>query len=148
MIRIVHPIAGGLALATIAGFWTASVAVELFGGPTAVAAVKGAIPYGFVVLIPALAVVGMSGMRLGRGQRRPLVAAKRRRMPVIAANGILVLVPSALVLAARAQAGELDAVFYAVQALELVAGGVNITLLGLCLRDGLRLARGRRVRVA
>lgn len=148
MIRIVHPVAGGLALATIAGFWTASVAVELFCGPTVVAAVKGAIPYGFVVLIPALAVVGMSGMRLGRGHRGPLVAAKRRRMPVIAANGILVLVPSALVLAARAQAGELDAVFYAVQALELVAGGVNITLLGLSLRDGLRLARGRRVRVA
>jgi len=146
MIRIVHPIAGGLALAMITGFWTASVGVELFGGAAAIAAVKGAIPYGFLVLIPALAIAGLSGMRLGRGHRGALVAAKRRRMPIIAANGILVLVPSALFLAARAQAGELDGVFYAVQALELVAGGVNVTLLGLSLRDGLRLSRGPRRR--
>jgi len=144
MIRIVHPIAGGLALAMITGFWTASVGVELFGGPAAIAAVKGAIRCGLLVLVPAMAIVGLSGMRLGRGHRGPLVAAKRRRMPVIAANGILVLVPSALFLAARAQAGALDGVFYAVQALELVAGGVNIALLGLSLRDGLRLSRGRR----
>ena len=50
--------------------------------------------------------------------------------------------PSALFLAFKARAGELDAVFYAVQALELVAGAVNITLLGLNMRDGLRM-KGR-----
>ncbi len=35
--------------------------------------------------------------------------------------------------------GEFDANFYAVQALELAAGAVNITLLGFNLRDGLRM---------
>ena len=60
-------------------------------------------------------------------------------MPFIAANGILVLIPSALFLAFKAKAAEFDATFYAVQALELVAGATNITLLGLNMRDGLRM---------
>ncbi|MDF1486565.1 hypothetical protein PY257_15490, partial [Ramlibacter sp. H39-3-26] len=53
-----------------------------------------------------------------------------------------ILIPSALYLASKARAGEFDSVFYAVQALELVAGAVNITLLGLNMRDGLRM-KGR-----
>ena len=43
-------------------------------------------------------------------------------MQVTAANGILVLIPSALFLASKARAAEFDTVFYAVQALELAAG--------------------------
>ena len=58
---------------------------------------------------------------------------------VIAGNGILLLIPSALFLASKASAGEFDTSFYLVQALELVSGGVNITLLGLNMRDGLKL---------
>jgi ferredoxin-NADP reductase len=65
-------------------------------------------------------------------------------MPLIAANGILVLIPSALFLASKARAAEFDMAFYAVQAIELVAGAANITLLGLSMRDGLRLTRWRR----
>ena len=61
-------------------------------------------------------------------------------MPVIALNGLLVLLPSAFYLNAKAQAGEFDALFYGVQALELLAGAINLTLMGLNLRDGLRLA--------
>ncbi len=60
-------------------------------------------------------------------------------MPLIAANGVLVLIPSALFLAYKARAGEFDMTFYAVQALELVAGAANITLLGLNIRDGLKM---------
>jgi len=45
----------------------------------------------------------------------------------------------ALFLACKATAVEFDASFYAVQALELAAGAVNITLLGFNLRDGLRM---------
>ncbi len=63
-------------------------------------------------------------------------------MPLIAANGVLVLIPSALFLASKARAAEFDAGFYAVQALELVAGATNITLLGLNMRDGLKM-KGR-----
>jgi hypothetical protein len=71
-----------------------------------------------------------------------VLGAKIKRMPLIAANGLVVLIPAALFLAFKARAAEFDTVFYAVQALELVAGAANITLLGLNLRDGLRM-KGR-----
>lgn len=67
-------------------------------------------------------------------------------MPIIAANGILILIPSALFLASKATSGEFDTSFYAVQLIELVAGAVNLTLLSLNMRDGLQLTRGRRRR--
>jgi hypothetical protein len=61
-------------------------------------------------------------------------------MPVIAGNGLLILVPAALVLDRWAAAGAFDARFYVVQAVELLAGGTNLTLMGLDMRDGLRLS--------
>jgi hypothetical protein len=67
---------------------------------------------------------------------------KAQRMPIIAANGILVLIPAALFLAARARSGNFDGWFYAVQMIELVAGATNITLLALNMRDGLKM-KGR-----
>jgi len=76
---------------------------------------------------------------MSKGSRVGLVGTKFKRMPFIAGNGILVLIPSALFLASKASAGEFDTNFYLVQALELVAGGVNIALLGLNMRDGLKL---------
>lgn len=79
---------------------------------------------------------------MAKGRRAGLVGAKIRRMALIAANGILVLIPSALFLASKAGAAEFDTSFYAVQALELAAGAANITLLGLNMRDGLRM-KGR-----
>jgi hypothetical protein len=60
-------------------------------------------------------------------------------MIVAAANGLLVLVPCAVALYTLASQGRFDDVFYAVQVLEFIAGGVNILLLSLNLRDGLRL---------
>ena len=54
---------------------------------------------------------------------------------------MLVLIPSALFLAWKASAGAFDAAFYAVQAVELIAGAVNVTLLSLNMRDGLRMTR-------
>ena len=139
MIRFVHPIAGVVAFATIATFWLSTAVSELFASAAVVAAVKTAIPWGFLVLIPALAVAGASGFKLARDRRPALVERKIKRMPFVAANGIVILVPSALFLASKAQAGQFDAMFYGVQALELVAGAGNLVLLGLSLRDGLRL---------
>ena len=142
MIKIIHPVAGALALFTIATFWLSTAVSELFASEVAVSAVKAAIPWGFLLLIPALAVAGGSGFALAKGRRTRLVGAKRKRMPFIAANGIMVLIPAALFLASKAHAAEFDATFYVVQALELVAGAANITLLGFNMRDGLRM-KGR-----
>jgi len=85
------------------------------------------------------AATGGSGFWLANGTRRGLIGAKVKRTPFIAANGIAVLVPSALFLASKASAAEFDAGFYAVQALELVAGATNIILLGSNMRDGRKM---------
>jgi len=139
MTRVIHPIAGGLAILTIATFWLSTVFSELFGTHATVVAVKTVIPWGFLLLIPALAVAGGSGFSLAKGARAGLIGAKIKRMPFIAGNGILILIPSALFLASKARAGDFDTGFYAVQALELLAGATNITLLGLNMRDGLKI---------
>lgn len=147
MPKLVHPLAAVLATLTIATFWLSTVVSELFGTQAVVVAVKTAIPWGFLLLVPALAATGGSGIALARGRRGRLLGVKVKRMRLIAANGLVVLMPAALYLAHKAKAGEFDAAFQAVQALELVAGAANLTLLSLNLRDGLRmtgrLRRGR-----
>lgn len=144
MPRIIHPLAGLIAILTIATFWLSTVISELFGSEAAVIAVKTGIPWGFILLVPALAATGGSGFFLSKGQRKGMVGTKLKRMPFIGANGLLVLIPAALFLASKAKAGEFDATFYTVQALELIAGAVNITLLGLSMRDGLGLTQWKR----
>lgn len=144
MPRIIHPIAGLVAIFTIATFWLSTALSELFVSQATVIAVKTAIPWGFILLVPALAVTGGSGFFLSKGQRQGLIGAKLKRMPFIAANGLLVLIPAAFFLASKARAGEFDTAFYVVQALELAAGALNITLLGLSMRDGMVLTQWRR----
>jgi len=139
MAKIIHPVAGALAIAVIATFWLSTALTELFASKAIVTIVKESIPWGFLVLVPALMVAAASGFALAKGRRTGLVGAKIKRMPLIAANGILILIPSALFLASKASAGAFDSAFYAVQALELVAGATNIALLGLNMRDGLRM---------
>ena len=143
MTRTIHPIAGGVALLMILTFWLSTALSELFASAAVVTTVKTLIPWGFIVLIPAMMAVGGSGFRLGKKMRGPLIAAKRKRMRFIAANGIVILMPSALYLSFKAQAAAFDSWYYTVQTVELIAGAVNIALLGLNMRDGLRLTRKR-----
>jgi hypothetical protein len=139
--RRVHPIAGGLALLTMLAFWTSTVAVELAGDRADIVAVKHAIMWGLLVLVPALAVTGGTGfVRAGRSKNAHVVA-KKRRMQVVAPIGLLVLVPCVLYLGTTASASGLGAYFREVQAVELLAGAVNIALMSLNVRDGLRLTR-------
>lgn len=145
MVKAIHPVAGAVALAIISLFWLSTLVSELMLGDDMVVLVKTTIPYGFLVLIPAMAAAGGSGFRLARGRTGGLVGTKALRMKLIAANGLLILVPSALFLAARAATGSFDTAFYLVQILELAAGALNITLLALNMRDGLKMTAKRRV---
>lgn len=136
-----HLIAGILAPLCIAIFFVSTIAVELFGSHEAVAQLKSLIVTpGLWILIPVMMAAGGSGMFLGKSRGGRLVDAKKKRMPFIAANGLLVLVPCAIVLNRWAAAGSFDTTFYVVQAVELLAGAINLTLMGLNVRDGLRLA--------
>lgn len=147
MIRRLHILAGVTGFIIILGFWSLTVLSHLVGGEAAVVAVKRAIPWGLPVLIPALMLTGISGMRMGRHATIPQIAAKRRRMPVIALNGLLVLVPSALYLAHAVETRPDGTGFVAIQMVELAAGALNIMLMGLNIRDGRVAARMRRAGV-
>lgn len=140
MSKPLHGAAGALALVCIAGFWLSTLVSELFLATAQVVVVKNAILTAMWVLVPAMALTGASGFALARGRQGRLVAQKAARMRWIAGNGLLVLLPCAFVLAARANAGRFDTTFYTVQAIELAAGAVNLVLIVRNVRDGLRLS--------
>ncbi len=138
-----HAAAGAIALITILCFWTSTIISELFLSYGAVTMVKRAIVYGLVLLIPAMAITGASGMALSKSRNGKLVDLKKKRMRILAINGILVMIPAALFLSWKASAAEFDTIFYSIQVVELSVGTIQITLLTKNFRDGLRLA-GRR----
>lgn len=144
----IHIIAAALALLTISTFWVSTLLSELLGDHALITSVKTGVLYGMLILIPSMATAGATGASLGRGWKLPQVARKSKRMKVIAANGLLILLPSAIFLAIRAQAGLFDTWFHAIQVLELVAGATNITLLTLNMRDGRAMGARRRARKA
>jgi len=135
----IHGIAGRVALLTISTFWVSTVLVELFGTHESIALVKRGIIWGMGILIPSIIATGISGNLLGKKRDGALISAKKKRMPVIALNGLLILVPSAFFLNLCASSGEFSRAFYAVQTLELIAGAVNLFLIGSSVRDGLHL---------
>lgn len=145
MKQVIHATAGSIALLTISTFWTSTVVSEVFGSHATIAAVKTAVLWGMLILIPAMATAGATGNMLGKGWRLPQVARKTKRMKIIAANGLVILLPSAVFLAFRAQAGQFDTAFYIVQGLEIIAGATNVTLLSLNMKDGMAL-RARRLK--
>jgi hypothetical protein len=142
-LALTHAAAASLALLTVALFWAATLIVELTGTAAQIALVKRGIVWGLAVLVPSMIAAVASGRTLVGPSPRGLPARKLRRMRVIGPLGLLVLVPAALVLAHWAQAGRFDTAFVAVQTVELVAGAVNLTLLGMNFRDGLRLRAAR-----
>ena len=144
MKRKIHAIAGVSSFLLIASFWTSTLIVELFLTQSAVVSVKVAITYGLILLVPCIAATGATGFALGGKSTNPIVVGKRRRMPIIAINGLLVLIPAALYLSYKAQAGEFDTWFYTVQGLELIAGATNLLMMGLNIHDGRQMSRRRK----
>jgi hypothetical protein len=140
----IHATAGVIGFLTILTFWSSTVISELFAAHETIAVVKTLILQGMFILIPAMIIAGASGMILGRKRRDPLTAAKKKRMPFIAANGLLILVPAAIYLQSKAASGSFDTMFYAFQAIELVAGATNLMLMGLNIRDGRAMTKHKR----
>jgi hypothetical protein len=141
MTLIIHRLAGPIAMLCIATFFSATIFVELFATVETIATVKSLIVWpGLFILVPSIALAGGSGFALAKSRKGKLVQLKKKRMPFIGANGVLVLIPCAVLLDHWASAGAFDDTFYVVQAIELLAGAVNLTLMGMNIRDGLRLS--------
>ena len=140
MKRIIHLIAAILATLCIAIFFTSTILVELLGSQESIATVKRLIVTpGLFILIPAIAITGGSGLSLSKGKKGGLVENKKKRMPIIGLNGLLILLPCAIFLDQWAAAGTFDTKCFIVQGLELIAGAINLMLMGRNMRDGLRM---------
>ena len=136
----IHAIAGITAFLLILTFFTSTVAVEMSGSAAAISYVKQWIVYGLFVLIPAIAITGVFGALLDKKATNKLIGIKKRRMPIITANGLLVLLPAALYLNHLAQTGDFGTGFYLAQTAEFIAGSVNLLLMGMNIRDGLLIS--------
>ncbi|OUD14076.1 hypothetical protein [Thioflexithrix psekupsensis] len=137
---IIHVLASVVAMFCILGFWIASVVSELFLSEQDVMLIKQAILYGMLILIPAMAITGGSGFLLAGNRGGRFINNKKNRMKFIVLNGVLIMIPCAFFLSYQANRGQFDFVFYSVQTVELLMGMIQLILMGLNFRDGLRLA--------
>lgn len=138
---ILHRLAASAAILCIATFFSATIFVELFGSGESIATLKSLIVWpGLFILVPSIALTGISGFVLAKSRSGKLVQQKKKRMPFIAANGILVLIPCAIFLDRWASVGAFDTHFYIVQGVELLAGAINLILMGMNMRDGFRMS--------
>lgn len=142
--RLLHRYAGAFALAILFVFQTSTLIGETLLSHAGLVVVKDAIVWGLAPLIACLATAGITGNAIARKPLAGLVQKKANRMKLAAANGLIILVPAALWLDRAVNLGDMGAGFYVVQALEIAAGLVNVTLLGLNMRDGLLMTRKKR----
>ncbi len=95
----IHFIAAIVAALCVATFFISTIIVEIFGTPDSISMIKRLIVYpGLFILIPSMAIVGGTGFALSKNKQVRLIKNKQKRMLLIAANGILVLVPCAIYL--------------------------------------------------
>ncbi|POA97506.1 hypothetical protein C2134_16910 [Chromobacterium sinusclupearum] len=136
-----HAISGSIAMLSIASFWTSTLVSELLFDHEAITLVKHAIAYtGIPILVLAMIMTGATGNLIGRERKGRLLDEKKKRMPIIAINGLLIMIPSALFLYHKASLGQFDRAFYLVQAIELSIGLIQLLLMGKNFRAGLRIA--------
>ena len=135
----VHAVAGVLGFLLITTFVTSTVGSELFGSDETIAAVKTWLFRGVFVLLVALIAAGASGVSLLGKRTDSLALVKQKRGPIGFMTSLLVLLPCSYLLSKWASVGSFDEWFYVVQAAELAASSVVIAMIGLNIRDGLKL---------
>mgnify|MGYP000078031712 CR=1 FL=1 len=136
---IIHKTSALTAFILIATFFSSSLFVDMFADQQAVVMVKTNIFYGVFLLIPLMVITGITGVKMAPKVTSGPIASKKKRMPFVAANGLLILLPAAYILKNLALEGEFNSVFYFIQTIELLAGFINLSLMALNIRDGFKL---------
>lgn len=140
---LLHRAAGTLAFITIASFFTASVVSEWWGNKELIITVKQIILWCIPLLMGSMMLTGLSGHRLYPAKGQGVIARKQGRMKLAVINGVTIMLPAAVYLAFKARNMEFDGYFWAVQILEFIGGLTNLSLIGLNIRDGLMLKKGK-----
>lgn len=146
MKQYAHRIGAFTATLCIATFFLSTLFVEIFGSIESIVLIKKLIVVpGLFILVPAIIITGVTGFALSTKNSKGIIGQKRKRMPFIGLNGVIVLIPAAILLNQWASVGVFDTKFYVVQVAELVAGAINLTLMALNIRDGRRITHKKRV---
>lgn len=142
MKKIIHRLSAIIATLCIALFFSATLYTELFLTQVDIIHLKQLIVSpGLFILIPAMIITGVSGSILSKQRKGRLVENKQKRMKIIAATGFIILLPSAIMLDQLASSGSFSTFFIMLQLLELLAGASNLLLMGMNMKDGLKLRR-------
>jgi len=137
---VLHAAVGTLALLLVTSFLASSLYAEVMMDEALIAETKRLILYGVCLLIPAMAATGCSGFALAKGRVGGIVEAKKKRMRILAGNGLLVMLPAAIWLHMLASSGNFGTQFVVIQVVEFAGGVLQFTLLGRNFRDGLTLS--------
>ena len=140
-LRFFHAIAAIAALLMILIFWTSTIFVEISGTSRAIYIVKHSILMSMIIFIPFIIFTGLTGNILARNRAGKIIQRKKKRMAIVAVNGIIILLPSAIYLNYAASLEKFTHFFYGIQSFELLFGFINMSLLVLNIRDGLRLRK-------
>lgn len=140
-LKNIHKIAAILAFLFITSFLTSTIIADIFAIPAQIAQVKQTILLCIPGLILAMIATGKSAKILYPGTMTGVFKVKQRRLKIAALNGTVILLPAALVLAKWSTLGQFDDLYWTVQIVEIIAGVTNLTMIGLNIRDGIRLGR-------
>ncbi len=88
------------------------------------------------------AVAGASGFVLSKGRSSSFIGRKKADTVHCYKWNLhsFILIPAAIFLGQAATAAHFDTTFYIVQSIELLAGATNLLLMGLNMRDGLKMS--------
>ncbi|QUM77156.1 hypothetical protein HWV00_13440 [Moritella sp. 24] len=140
-LKNIHKIAASLAFILIATFQVSTILADTFATERLIADVKSTILVFVPVLMLAMMATGISANKLYTGTMKGVFKTKQTRMKIAAINGIFVLLPAAVILARWSEQGQFDTLYWTVQGIEIITGLVNLTMIGLNIRDGIRLGR-------
>lgn len=137
MLKKIHSFFALFSFLIILSFWSSTLIVELFYDYNKIALIKSIIVFpGLYVLIPAIMITAISGNILAKSSTNiKLIKIKKRRMPFIALIGLFIMLPSAIYLDYLASLKLFTSTFYTVQGIELIGGGINLSLMFLNIRD-------------
>ncbi|CCG42001.1 hypothetical protein [Magnetospirillum molischianum] len=140
--ELLHPLAARVTLGLFVLIWGSAVTAGLFADRELLAFIKEVVVWSLFPLVPIAMITAITGLQLTRVRPSQISERKRRRLRLIAAISIVVLLPATLWLDAQAQQDSVDGtLFFIVQGIELAAGLVTLVLMGISVRDGILAKR-------
>ena len=136
---MLHILATIIGLFTIVSFFTSTLLAEASGNTQLIVTIKTYILYALPLLILAMPTLGITGNKLAGKKPSPKAQLKLKRMKFIAINGIA-LITLAVLLYFKAVKEAFDTTFWTLQILELLLGFINIVLIGLNIKTGMKLS--------